>query len=106
MNSNLLTNMTELLTILSENFTLIICFYLLISLITLLMYKYDKIQAIKGKFRISETKLLIMPWLLGSLGGVLGMYMFRHKTKKIYFIINNFLSLIIHIMLFLYIYNY
>lgn len=98
--------MTELLTILNENFTILICFYLLISLITLLMYKYDKIQAINGKYRISEAKLLILPWLLGSLGGFLGMYMFRHKTKKIYFVINNFLSLIIHILLFLYIYNF
>ena len=70
------------------------------------MYNYDKMQAIKNKYRISEAKLLTLPWLFGSLGGVLGMYMFRHKTKKIYFILNNFLSLIIHILLFAYIYNY
>ena len=46
--------------------------------------------AINGKYRISEAKLLALPWLFGSLGGILGMYLFRHKTKKIYFILNNF----------------
>ena len=70
------------------------------------MYKYDKVQAINGKYRVSEAKLLTLPWLFGSLGGVLGMYMFRHKTKKAYFIINNFLCLIIHILILGYIYNY
>jgi uncharacterized membrane protein YsdA (DUF1294 family) len=98
--------MDKILNILNENFSIIICFYLLISLITMLMYKYDKLQAINGKYRVSEAKLLILPWLFGSLGGLLGMYMFRHKTKKIYFILNNFTSLIVHILLFLYIYTY
>lgn len=98
--------MEVIINTLKNNFTLIICFYLLISLITMLLYKHDKVLAIKGKYRVSEAKLLTLPWLFGSLGGILGMYLFRHKTKKIYFIINNYLSLIIHILLFIYIYTY
>ena len=98
--------MDKIINTLQENFTLIICFYLLISLITMLLYKHDKVLAIQGKFRVSEAKLLILPWMFGSLGGILGMYMFRHKTKKIYFVLNNFLSLIIHVTLFAYIYTY
>ena len=70
------------------------------------MYKYDKVLAIKGKYRVSEVKLLLFSWLFGSLGAVFGMYIFRHKTKKIYFIVNNLLSLIIHIILLVYIYKY
>jgi uncharacterized membrane protein YsdA (DUF1294 family) len=91
---------------LKENFTIIICFYLLISLVTMLYYKHDKMLAINGKYRISEAKLLALPWLFGSLGGILGMYLFRHKTKKIYFILNNYTSLILHIALFIYLYTY
>lgn len=98
--------MEKIIITLQENFTLIICFYLLISLITMLLYKHDKELAIRGKFRVSEAKLLFLPWMFGSLGGILGMYMFRHKTKKVYFVLNNFISLIIHIILFVYIYTF
>ena len=98
--------MDELIKILQENFTILLCFYLLISLITLLTYKHDKVLAINNKYRVSEAKLLTLPWCLGSLGGVLVMYMFRHKTKKFYFVLNNFLSLVIHIFLLIYIYTY
>lgn len=49
-----------------------------------LMY-YDKQRARKRKYRIPEKYLLILGILGGGLGGIIGMQMFRHKTKHHYF---------------------
>ena len=45
----------------------------------------DKRRAIKGKYRISEKTLFTIAILGGSLGSILGMNQFRHKTKHWYF---------------------
>lgn len=45
----------------------------------------DKRRAIKGKYRISEKALFIIAISGGSLGSILGMNQFRHKTKHWYF---------------------
>lgn len=45
----------------------------------------DKRRAIKNKYRISEKTLFIIALLGGSLGSILGMKQFRHKTKHWYF---------------------
>lgn len=84
-----------------ENKTAFIIAYLvlwvIISLLTLLLYKIDKVKAQKHQWRIKEAVLLSFPWLLGSLGGILGVFALRHKTKHWYFVVNNILSLIVHI---------
>ena len=45
----------------------------------------DKRRAIKGKYRISEKALFVIALLGGSIGSVMGMKKFRHKTKHWYF---------------------
>lgn len=45
----------------------------------------DKRRAKKGKYRIPEKTLFIIAILGGSLGSILGMRQFRHKTKHWYF---------------------
>lgn len=45
----------------------------------------DKKRAKKGKYRISEKTLFTIALLGGSLGSILGMNHFRHKTKHWYF---------------------
>jgi uncharacterized membrane protein YsdA (DUF1294 family) len=51
------------------------------------MFGLDKYFAIKHKYRISEKKLLLLSLIGGSLGAILGMNIFRHKTKKSKFVI-------------------
>ncbi len=46
---------------------------------------YDKRQAKKGGRRVPEKKLFLAAACFGGLGGVLGMGVFRHKTKHWYF---------------------
>ena len=72
--------------------------YAIMSLITFIFYLADKIKARNGSWRIPEATLLTLPWFLGSLGGILGMYVVRHKTKAEhwYFAVDNILALIIH----------
>ena len=59
----------------------------IMSIITAFMYKLDKAKAKKGSWRISEATLLLLPWLMGGIGGLLGVYSVRHKTKHWYFLI-------------------
>lgn len=80
---------------------LIIMFFM--SLITFIIYGIDKRKAKLNKWRIPEKVLLTLPWLLGSLGGVFGLYILRHKTKHWYFILNNIFSLIIQFIIFAFI---
>lgn len=65
----------------------IVIYLILINLITFLAMYIDKRKAKKGKRRIPEKTLFILVGLGGGIGGILGMYLFRHKTKKTRFII-------------------
>lgn len=44
------------------------------------MYR-DKAKATKKEWRIAEKTLFSVAILGGAIGGVLGMYLFRHKTR-------------------------
>lgn len=53
-----------------------------ISLITFILYGLDKYKAKHGLWRIPEKVLLGFSFCGGALGGILGMAVFRHKTKR------------------------
>ena len=59
----------------------------------------DKRKAKKGAWRISEHALFCITLLGGGVGTILGMYMFRHKTKKLRFTIGFPVILISEIVL-------
>ena len=56
-----------------------------INLAGFIIMGVDKKRAIRGAWRISEASLFLTARLGGSLGGILGMQHFRHKTKHWYF---------------------
>ena len=59
----------------------ILCIYLLvINLVLFAMMGIDKYKARKGLWRIPEKTLFVTAILGGSIGGILGMKLFRHKT--------------------------
>lgn len=78
----------------------IIIYLLIINVIAFLAMWIDKRKAEKGKWRISETTLLLLGVLGGSIGGMIGMYTFRHKTKKKRFTIGMPAILIIEILIY------
>ncbi len=45
----------------------------------------DKKRAKLNQWRISEKTLFILALIGGSVGGILGIYTFRHKTKHLKF---------------------
>lgn len=57
-----------------------------INLATFIVYGADKRRARKGKWRVPEKTLFLLPLLGGSIGALLGMRTFRHKTKHWYFV--------------------
>jgi len=69
------------------------------NLIAFALMGIDKHRAKAGKWRIKEVTLFLVTALFGGLGGTLGMYVFRHKTKHWYFKIGFPVLLIIQIIL-------
>lgn len=59
----------------------------------------DKHRAKAGKWRIKEATLFLVTGLFGGLGGTLGMFAFRHKTKHWYFKIGFPALLVVQVIL-------
>ena len=63
----------------------ILIYFIIINLIGFLIMYIDKKRAKKGKWRIPEKTIFVTTILGGGIGTISGMYLFRHKTKKIEF---------------------
>lgn len=57
----------------------------ILNIIAFSLMGIDKSRARKGAWRISEKALFLSAVLGGSLGAILGMHYFRHKTRHWYF---------------------
>lgn len=57
-----------------------------VNVVTFTVYGIDKSKARRGAWRIPEKRLFLLPLLGGSVGALLGMKVFRHKTKHWYFV--------------------
>ena len=79
-------------------------YLIIINILSFVLYGIDKLKAIKKKERISEKTLILIGILGGSIGSIIGMNIFRHKTKKLKFIISLPLILIIHIIVVIYLF--
>ncbi len=81
---------------------IIICSYLvIINIVGFLSMYIDKKKAIKNSYRIREKTLFLFAILGGSVGSIVGMQKFRHKTKHWYFVVGMPFILIIQIALFI-----
>ena len=60
-------------------------YLLLINAAAFLLMLADKIRARKNRWRIPERTLIGSAILGGSIGALLGMYAFRHKTRHLKF---------------------
>ena len=58
-----------------------------INLVTFAVYGIDKRRARRGAWRVPEKTLFLLPLLGGSVGALLGMRVFHHKTKHWYFVL-------------------
>lgn len=60
---------------------------ILFNLVTFVLFALDKRKAVRGNWRIPEALLLILSVLGGSMGALMAMSLFRHKTQKKLFLI-------------------
>lgn len=70
-----------------------------LSFITFLLFGYDKFQAKNDGWRVSEKVLLSLGVFGGAIGGLIGMQIFHHKTRKNCFWVINGLAAVAHIAL-------
>ena len=64
---------------------MLLIYLIVVNIIGFLIMLIDKKKAEKGKWRIQEKTIFIVTLLGGGIGTISGMYIFRHKTKKLYF---------------------
>ena len=60
-------------------------YFIFINLLAFFLMGADKRRAKKDLWRIPEAHLFLGALLGGSPGAILGMYLFRHKTRHWYF---------------------
>lgn len=64
------------------NLRLIFILLTVINVISFTTYGFDKLFAIKGKWRIRELTLLVLSVLGGGVGCLIAMVVFKHKLSK------------------------
>ena len=80
----------------------VLIYLAVINIAAFILYGIDKQKARNHQWRISEACLICVAVLGGSVGALLGMFVFRHKTKHIKFLIGVPLILILQIAVGLY----
>ena len=79
--------------------TLLLEYLIATNLIGFALMGIDKYKAKKRAFRIPEATLFIVAIIGGSIGSIIGMYDFRHKTRHWYFVYGMPAILILQILL-------
>lgn len=59
----------------------------MINSFAFLIFFYDKQKSKQRGRRVAEVSLLFTATIGGVFGGLLAMYLIRHKTQKLYFVI-------------------
>lgn len=72
-------------------------FISIVNIAAFILYGIDKHKAKAHQWRISEVSLLCIAVIGGSAGALLGMFVFRHKTKHLKFLIGVPLILVLQV---------
>ena len=79
--------------------TLLLGYFIIMNLIGFALMGIDKYRAKKRSFRIPEATLFIVAIIGGSIGSIIGMYAFRHKTRHFSFVFGMPFILVVQIIL-------
>ena len=78
---------------------ILILYFFVLNTTAFLAYALDKKRAVKSRWRISESLLLLLAFAGGAAGALFGMLCYHHKTKKTRFLVLVPLFLFLHIVL-------
>lgn len=79
--------------------TILYCYLLLINALGFIFMLLDKQRAVKNMWRIPERILLLIAFLGGSVGSLMGMRLIHHKTNKPLFSIGIPILCCLHILM-------
>lgn len=79
-----------------------IIYLIVINVIGFFIMWLDKRKAEKGRWRIPEKTLFLITALGGGIGTTTGMYVFRHKTQKLQFVLGFPVITVLEIIAFVY----
>lgn len=85
--------------------TMLLSYFAAVNLIGFALMGIDKYKAKKRAFRIPEATLFIIAVIGGSIGSIIGMYTFRHKTRHRSFVYGMPFILIVQIALVIALFN-
>ena len=79
-------------------------YLIVVNLLTWIIYGIDKWKAKRRAWRIPERTLLLLAAAGGCTGALAGMLMFRHKTRKLKFMIGVPVIFVVESIFFVYIF--
>lgn len=72
--------------------------YTLMGLASALLYRFDKLYALEGRYRVSETNLHMVDACFGIIGGLAAQELYRHKTVKPRFVATTWTIALVHVL--------
>ncbi len=78
-------------------YKLFLCYIVVINLIAFFAFLIDKDKARRRKWRIPESTLMSFAIVGGSIGALMGMYVWRHKTHHVNFLLGLPLVFLCHV---------
>lgn len=86
------------------NTNIMLCYLAFINILGFVLMGIDKQKARRKKWRIPEKTLFLTAIVGGSIGSILGMQVFRHKTRHTSFVVGMPCILIVQIFLAVYLF--
>ena len=84
---------------------ILLIYLAVVNILTIIVFGVDKMNAKYNRQRVRIVTLLGLAFIGGSVGALIGMYGFHHKTKKAYFTVGVPLILLMQVVVLFYVMN-
>lgn len=84
---------------------ILLIYLAVVNILTIIVFGVDKMNAKPNRQRVRIVTLLGLAFIGGSVGALIGMYGFHHKTKKAYFTVGVPLILLMQVVVLFYVMN-
>ena len=84
---------------------ILLIYLAVVNILTIIVFGVDKMNAKSNRQRVRIVTLMGLAFIGGSVGALIGMYGFHHKTKKAYFTVGVPLILLMQVVVLFYVMN-